>query len=91
MARFEINLAVRDAKGNLTGQRKSFRTNNANELSIFWQQNQRFKKHKKKDKNNKLPTAKQADELLGAAHKYAQKIRDKKNKQLTSITKTDQQ
>ena len=68
---FEINLVVRDAEGNPTGQRKSLATNDSNKLYDFWMkyQGKPRKKNKNKTKKESLPNARQADQILKELYK----------------------
>lgn len=78
ITRFEINLAVRDAKGNLTGKRKSLKTDDANELFMFWKRHQGLKRKKnKKVEKSALPKGKEATSLLNQSAEYAEKVREK--------------
>lgn len=58
---FEIDLVIRDSKGQPTNRRKSFKTNDAGKLWEFWMRHRGRPKRKKKEK---IPTAKEANEIL---------------------------
>lgn len=70
---YEIDLEIRDVKGNPTGIRKSIKTDDPVKLWEFYMRNQGRPKRKKKKKTdargrNKskqiLPTAKEADQIM---------------------------
>jgi hypothetical protein len=59
---------VRDKEGNPTGVRKSFKTDSPYKLWSFWQRHQGRPKRKRKNnklkKGEKLPTEKEAQDIL---------------------------
>lgn len=65
---FELDLIVKDAKGNPTNMRKSIQTDSPRKLCQFWHRYQgKPKRRKKKSKN--LPNAKQAEQILRELYK----------------------
>lgn len=76
---YEIDLEIRNAKGEPTGTRKSFKTDDPVKLWEFWMRNQgRPKKKRKKHSKDKgigirkkkefLPTAKEANKIMNTMY-----------------------
>lgn len=60
---FEIVVCLRNAKGELTGRKKSFSSDSANKIWEFWAKHCAGTKHHKKKKGN-LPDKKTAENIL---------------------------
>lgn len=79
MGKFELELVVRDAKGNPTKTKKKIVADSGDEISSFWSRYQGKKKFKKKNKE-KLPTAKEAEQIAKTVGNYAEEKQQDRDK-----------
>lgn len=75
--RFELVIQVRDSQGNPTGKTKSFYTDKADELELFFNRNA-GKGRKKKKKAEAAVSEKEIKDGLKEVESHIEKIRKKK-------------
>lgn len=75
-SKFSITIQVRDRKGNPTGKTKTYHTNNAADVSDFYERHQPRRPNKVNPKL--LPKAQEADKLVVEAATYAEKKQEER-------------
>jgi len=63
---FEITLSAKDASGNPTPQKRTYKTNSAEKLASFWYRNQGKPKRRKK---SRVPDAKEAEKIVSKMYR----------------------
>ena len=78
-AQYEIVLLTRNHKDETTGSR-SFKTDSPEKLCEFYQKHNAYRnlKKKRKKKKEKLPTKKEADQIMKKVGEYADKKQENK-------------